>query len=310
MKLLIFSLIIFIFIGCGEKSKRSTHISEDSKLLVLFVHGFTGKINLSRFTQDMQPILSKYNPNYIVETYSWDSEGISKNPLKNWNEANQKAIIEAEKLAEQIEIYEDEETPYYLIGYSLGAKVVIESLKQSDDDLEMLRGVYLLGAADDVSQKIDTGLFNENFKITNYHSPYHDKILKRLYRAAEFMKKAGGQKGFENEEEFKNYQTGASHSPSDGKCNFLNMSKSIAHLIAYNENQFLPDLNTTITYSSKSSYDDNRWNNLIKFKNYTIQQNSCDIEDNNYRVIDNNFSIKLKDISLPMIFKEIRDNKI
>ena len=300
MKLFIFALAILIFAGCEGKNKLSSYLSEDTELLVLFVHGYRGRVNLSRFSQDMQPILSKYNKYYHAETYTWDSAG-------SWRKAKKEAKKEAKTLANQIKIYEDGGTPYYLIGYSLGAKVVIESLKQSSNDLTKLRGVYLLGAADNMNQQIGTGLFKQDFKIINYHSPYHDKTLKRYYQMAEFGEKAGGRKGFANEEEFTNYETGASHSPSDGECNFFNMAKSIAHLIAYNEQQSFHGSDNLAPSPLEYSSENKRWNNILKLNNYMIQQNSCDKNDNNYRAIDNNDTVWVENGSLLAIIQKIQD---
>lgn len=300
--IIVFSLLLT---GCSGEHDSEVYVG-DADLAVLFVHGYTGKVNLSRFTQDMQPILSSYNKKYIVETYTWESGGISKNPLKNWKEANRQAADEAEELAERLQLFEDNDRPYYLIGYSLGAKVVVNALKEMEEDAEHLRGVYLLGAAISADEEIDSGIFSESFKIYNYYSPYYDKVLKRIYRVAEFLKKAGGKIGFRNSEEFNNYETAASHSPSDGKCNFLNMSKPLAHLIAYREGHMVSGEVSERNVIKTKNRD--RWNDLITINGLTVRQLSCgSFGKEYYQAIDMDRNVVIEGYDLPSTIKMVHN---
>jgi hypothetical protein len=87
-------------------------------------------------------------------------------------------------------------TPYYLIAYSMGARVVTKAFDRYPVRLRNLKGVFFLGAAIPVTTRIKAGVLPSGLKIVNYHSPTRDVVLlsyENLERVA-----AGGADGFDD----------------------------------------------------------------------------------------------------------------
>jgi hypothetical protein len=284
------------FFGTDKQEPKKNYTSDTLPPVVLFVHGFGGRVNASDFTQEMQELFGLFDKFQInVETYTWNSKEFNViNVIKQWPLANKEAKKEADYFLEYITKFESRGRPYYLIGYSLGTKVVSIALQKANLKLSNLKGLYFIGAAIPQNMKIPSENLPEGLKIINFFSPKYDKTLANLYTIKGLKTKidgqlAGGQVGFDDHSIFKNLKTDASHSPDDDDCNFLNMGNSIGYLIAINEGYSLSNydeskfpINIINTCNSPEKIT-NRWNNLIWDEDIVFQQNSCGSHVNYFR---------------------------
>lgn len=292
--LLFICLFIWSF-SLTEESSKEEKIVKTVK--VIYVHGFGGKRYFPEFERDIKKTL--YISNAEVDMYSWNSEGLSNSlyalvfqiasgkATHMWRRANERASSEeSTEFLNQINRYEKKGISYYIVGYSLGAKIVVEALKKQKVRLKNVKGVFFLGAAIPNGTEFDRSILPSHLKITNYHSPKHDNVLKYLYKIVMF-EKAGGSEGFTNTEIFENMETQSSHSPStDKRCNFLNMANAIGYLISMEEGT----LNQSDGVCSSPKPSGDRWNNIMKIsEKLTIQQNSCINSTDHFRLVKSGY---------------------
>jgi hypothetical protein len=303
---------IFFFQSCSEPAQNL-----NSTTKIIFIHGFDGGTTEkeSKFDDDIREVFMEYamfNPD--VEFYQWDSKGriLTKGVLPQiikdtvtfplrWKKAKIYAKKhEAKNFLNYIEKLEDKKQPYYIIGYSLGTKVIVEALNLRKDKFNMLKGIYFIGAAIPESTKINTKILPNNFKIINFYSPKYDQVLKKIYNIAEnpsaflgFGDRAGGEKGFKDENIFKNFKTNSSHLNIDD-CGFMNMGYSIGYLIAMNEKLNIKSSDCKISHNNSIK---DRWNDLIydSHSDTIYQQNSCSESKRYFRIVEDSlFSFKEK----------------
>jgi pimeloyl-ACP methyl ester carboxylesterase len=295
----VIAIVIYIpiyFFSSKTFSEPPTSSGKKHAQTVLFVHGFSGQVNVSDFSQEMQELfglIPDFQAN--METWSWPSGGVSPTTpvvekavtAGKWLEANSSLVPEAAvALAETINRYEEEGRTYYLIGHSLGAKVVAEALKKPSHELKMLKGIYFMGAAFPSDTELKGIKLPDDLKIINFYSPEYDLMLKEEYRRSTlYQKEAGGRVGFIDNTLFVNLKTDASHSPSDDKCNFLNMATAIGFLIAKKEG-YTTEGKPIKTDCDLPSPAQNRWNNIFDLGSSIVQQNSCPESNNDFRIVD------------------------
>ena len=252
---------------------------------IIFVSGF----NASRIAREFTPKLQhwfKQIPDFHVriKNHGWKSRKMRRGSYlidaikkpETWKKANKTALKESRRLSRRIKSYEKRGKAYYLIGYGLGTKVILESLNKQKKSLKNLKGIYFLGTTLPKNSKLrNPRILPKGLKIINFYSPKYDKVLKSLPQSA-------GIKGFKMQY-FQNFKTDASHSPRDDECNFFNLTNSIGYFIAYNEGYTIA---TKQIKCDLSSTPRNRWNNIIDLGTAWIQQNACPESMNYFRIID------------------------
>ncbi len=272
---------------------------------IIFVSGF----NASRIGREFTPKLQKWFkqiPDFHVriKNHGWKSREIRRgsyliDAIKvpgKWEKANKTALKEARRLSRRIKSYEKKGKSYYLIGYSLGTKVILESLNKQKKRLKSLKGIYFLGTALPENSRLrNPRILPKNLKILNFYSPKYDSVLKSLTQTM-----IAGIKGFKIPL-FQNLKTDASHSPRDDECNFFNLANSIGYFIAYNEGYTIANKQIKCDLSSTPR---NRWNNLIDLGESWIQQNACPESTNYFRIVDKKGNrVRSKDCNLHHLIK-------
>ena len=115
-----------------------------------------------------------------------------------------------ELLEEIVLPLEQAQTPYVLVSYSLGCRVVSQALTQMHQPLKQVLGVYFMGAAMTADSTVHQNCLPEGAWISNYYSPHFDEALKFSYYNAEGAH-AGGEVGFSDSTLFQNYRTCCTH---------------------------------------------------------------------------------------------------
>ena len=245
----------------------------------VYVHGFGERRFPPAFEKKMKAFLKPVKGDFEVETFRWNSLKLDLTKvIDQWREAKKNADAEAERFAgEVIEKYEKEETPYVLIGYSLGSKVIAEALKYPDKELKYLRGIYFLGSALPKNYKVDTKILPKDFKIMNYFSGYLDTVLGLSYYVAEGAE-AGGEAGFDDEENFINLRTVCTHVHKGGPLqrDYSNLAEAIGYVTLFNENILINEGQANFNLEMKVTSGVVNWNNIYELKEgsktYLIQQ--------------------------------------
>jgi len=173
--------------------------TQSTELVFVYIHGFGGEKESPQFCVNMREFLSKTRTPARVENYPWDSVKIDI--LKagaSWRESEKKADEESLRFAAGIiDKYEQARTPYVLIGFSVGSRVVLGALEARKGKLKALQGVYFLGSAMARDATLSKNVLPAGMKIVNYHSPLRDTVHKTAFS---FMSgpPAGGEAGFDD----------------------------------------------------------------------------------------------------------------
>ena len=156
----------------------------DADEIILFVHGFDTDPQAARdqtYTLDVG--LSEYCDLPVVG-YSWDAD-------VEWEPAKANADANAAPLADWLGEWADDGRPIHLVGYSLGARVVGETLRElrADGHTDALASVSLLGGAIPADSIERDGRYGEAINavdapVTNFHSG-HDRVLGWVYRLSD-----------------------------------------------------------------------------------------------------------------------------
>jgi esterase/lipase superfamily enzyme len=174
-----------------ERDGEWTVNNADADAVVLFVHGFDTGPQAARdqsYTLDLG--LSEYRDLPVVG-YSWDSD-------VEWEPAKDNANANAAPLADWLGGWADDGgQPIHLIGYSLGARVVGETLRElhAVDRTDTLASVSLLGGAipaDSVERDARYGeaISAVDAPVTNFYSG-RDRVLGWVYRLSDRTKAVG-----------------------------------------------------------------------------------------------------------------------
>jgi esterase/lipase superfamily enzyme len=123
----------------------------------------------------------------------------------SWGNSNRSAVWSGKELANFVERISEKrpDTQINLIGYSLGAKVVLEACK-SIEDSDNIANVFLLAGAVKSSELKEGGRFfdsveSSRFRVWSFRNP-KDQVLKTLF----LLSGAVGRKGL-NENNLENF---------------------------------------------------------------------------------------------------------
>ncbi|MEN8216321.1 MAG: hypothetical protein ABFS56_08080 [Pseudomonadota bacterium] len=237
---ILFLMTTLIFWGSQKALASNTE-----QLIFVYVHGLGGQNKETPFVHNLKELIKNNKLTRIkVKHYSWDS------PVVRWRVApadfisgKKKAKKEARQFAESVlQEYENQKTPYYIIGHSIGTYLIAKSLeeyaKSQQSPLQMLRGIFFLGSSLLRDYTIDSSVLPTGFKITNYYSSF-DRIVPLVYSIEAV--KAAGEVGFDDIKHFKNLKTTFSHSYKGFGIHrdYSLLAKSIGYIMLLQENIFI-----------------------------------------------------------------------
>ena len=182
-------------------------------LTFVYIHGFGGEKQSPQFCRNMREFLNRADDESRVVNYPWNS--VKVDPLRagaSWESSQKRADQEAPRFRKDIiDHLESRHSPYVLVGFSVGSRVILRALEDIDYPLKNLAGIYFLGSAmtRDTTLGESTAL-PEGMKIINYHSPLRDTVHSVAFN---FMSEvpAGGQVGFDDIAVFDNYRVSCAH---------------------------------------------------------------------------------------------------
>ncbi|MED5586935.1 MAG: DUF726 domain-containing protein [Verrucomicrobiota bacterium] len=213
-KLFLLVIILAFFSGGGIAiCKAAPDVPDDGTVTFVYIHGFGGEKQSPQFCENMRNFLSSANNRSRVINYRWDS--VKVDPLRagaSWSSSQKRADKEAEQFRRRIiDRLEGDKSPYVLVGFSVGSRVILGALRETGKPLQNLRGIYFLGSAmtRDTTLK-DRVALPDGMRIINYHSPGRDMVHSAAFN---FMSKvpAGGQVGFDDLAVFENRRVACSH---------------------------------------------------------------------------------------------------
>jgi hypothetical protein len=186
--------------------------TQSTNLVFIYVHGFGGEKKCPQFCVNMREFLTKAKAPARVENYPWNSGKVDV--LKagaSWRECEKRADEESLRFAARfIDKYEQTRTPYVLVGFSAGSRVVLGALEARKGKLRTLQGVYFLGSAMAKDTSLSKSVLPAGMKIVNYHSPLRDKVLKTAFSFMSDLP-AGGEAGYDDTIVFDNYAVCCTH---------------------------------------------------------------------------------------------------
>ena len=186
--------------------------AQSTNLTFVYVHGFGGEKADPQFCVNMREFLAEAKIPARVANYPWDS--VEVDVLKagaSWRESERRADEESQRFASTvIDKYEQSQTPYVLVGFSVGSRVVLGALEARKGQLKSLQAVYFLGSAMARDTSLPKDVLPPGMRITNYHSPLRDKVHKTAFSFMSGLP-AGGEVGYDDDLVFENYAVSCTH---------------------------------------------------------------------------------------------------
>jgi hypothetical protein len=234
----------------------------------VYVHGFGGLKEDPRFCENMRAFIQKSKVPCRIENYPWDSVKVDVLQAgASWLESQKRADQEAPNFKDRIiDRLEEEHTPYVLVGFSVGTRIIRGALERSNGKLESLRGVYFLGSAMTRDTSLVDGSLPPDMKIVNYHSPHRDKVHRTAFT---FMSNvpAGGQAGFEDTAVFQNYPVSCTHAHKGVgvHIDYSQLAEAIGYLALFDEGILIPG-DTGMNIPARVGDGDAWWNRIAEFE--------------------------------------------
>jgi pimeloyl-ACP methyl ester carboxylesterase len=238
---------------------------------VIYVHGFGG-LKQDQFGRPFAAFFNSYSrqlkESFNLRQLVWRSEWGS---LAQMPAAFQRARAEANgaaaELSSLIQDLEDQQAPYHLVGFSLGAEVIRLALQLHKERLPCLRSVYFLGAAFNHDEPVNETAIPPTARCHNYHSQKCDYVLRFSYRAASRGVPAAGERGLANSALFLNLPTRCSHKLIH---NYSMLARPIGFMISWDEGALI-DGKATIR-PRRYLGGQRSWNHIARHKGYVVQQ--------------------------------------
>lgn len=211
---------------------------QTNDLVFVYIHGFGGLKKRPRFCANLQEFLDDAELSNRIINYEWDSVRIEALQAgASWIEAQKRADEEGTRYhARIIEKLERERTPYVLVGFSIGSRVVLRALEESGGKLDHLRGVFFMGAAMTRDTTLKNAELPDDMKIFNYHSEKWD-IVHQVAFAFMSHVAAGGMTGFADDKIFRNYAVSCTHTHKGVgvHIDYSQLAVAIAYISLYRE---------------------------------------------------------------------------
>ncbi|MDD5212637.1 MAG: DUF726 domain-containing protein [Sulfuricurvum sp.] len=247
---------------------------------ILYVHGFGGRDNAPTFMVNMNNFHLARRLQYDLSAFSWDSGFNDPKILcAEFLSAEANAIKAGNCLFRHLEECESNQQPYYLVGFSLGALVVSSALMQAKACLNLLRGVFLMGAAMPSDIELPGEIIPSNVRCHNYYSSAFDKTLSILYKNIK-GKDAAGKEDL-NHPSFSNLHVNCTHHLIPWNS-YDNLAEAVGYLIAWDDKIMLNE-KSFFNIPLPTGGGNTHWNDVCYYKEHKIQQN---IHTNHYRAID------------------------
>ena len=204
---------LILLFGSPVLCKAGSKDPDNASLTFVYIHGFGGEKQSPQFCANMQELLTSANNTSRVINYRWDS--VKVDPLRagaSWVRSQQRADMEAKEFRRRIiDKLEGEKTPYVLVGFSVGSRVILEAIKSTGSPLEHVRGIYFLGSAMTKDTTLEQrSVLPRGMRIINYHSPVRDTVHSVAFNFMSSLP-AGGQYGFDDDRVFENRRVSCSH---------------------------------------------------------------------------------------------------
>ena len=273
----------------SEAEDRSSPNSQKEKIVFVYVHGFGEFKKVVPFEAKMRKFLQRLPLQSRVFTYRWDWMKVDLTKVVHqWTQAKITADQRAKSFMDEVVMtLEAEGTPYVIVAYSTGARVLAKSLNHGTSKLTSLRGIYFLGAALPHTFRLNRTILPEGMRIVNYYSPYFDDILKIPFYNAEGVK-AGGEIGFDDTNSFQNYRTVCTHLHKGGPIqrDYSDLAPAIAYLSLFKEGISLKGEPANFNLEMPVAAGSLHWNDLLRVEtpehDILIQQN---VNTDHYRAV-------------------------
>jgi len=257
---------------------------------IVVVHGFGGRNFDHKYAEAMRERTRLVGSPISVETFAWDSRYVdtmsfnSETLLRDWNEAKKNAQGAAAQLAAYIGQISDD---VYVVGFSLGCRVILDAVDRIVREGRRVRGLFLLGAAVDYREPIYMAAKHAEFGLFNYYSPKRDTVLNKFYKSVEGYP-ASGSHGFvdlgQGENFARNYRVACSHRLGNG---YTMVAEAIAEMILHFENKTVSgDVERSGEVETLGGHV--LWNNIYRRGHLLIQRGPVitDALRCHYRLID------------------------
>jgi hypothetical protein len=278
---LLLAAAALILAGCTTTTPLASTITvkKPTDLVFVYIHGFGGAKKSPQFCENLNSFLKKTPYNCEVRNHEWDSVKINVTTLgAGWLKAERLADKEAAKFKKTvIDPLEASRTPYVIVGYSIGTRVVLRALEQTDGKMKMLKGVYFLGSAMNRDITIKPKHLPSGLKIVNYHSPKRDQVHQLAFHFMEEIP-AGGRLGFDDTSVFENYTVACSHThkPIAPHIDYSQMAQPIAYIALMDQRMHLPG-KTSFNLKNKVNGSAVWWNKIIRIP-CKLKGKSCVLE--------------------------------
>lgn len=248
---------------------------------IIFVHGFGGDSGDMPFHDKLQESIKKYKLPFDVGTHRWDSGSLDTlRMVAQYTEACACCDDEAEKLRNSLTQLGEEEK-CYLVGFSLGARIVWLALKGLGvvNWPSNLQGAILIGAA--LDRDVTLG-FNppEDRLLVNYQSKIKDWALMASENASGAA--SAGRHGLALEHSFQSHSVQCSHLANPYNA-YPVLAEPVALLIAWHAG-FRQEGKTEYNLRFPTFGGNHSWHTLYRTKKRVlIQQN---LHTKHYRGIE------------------------
>lgn len=263
LKLLHWCLLVIPWATNVLAASSGTHSAD---LVFIYIHGFGGEKKNPQFHENMKEFLLKNRSSARVENYSWDSVKVDiLKPGASWKKSEKRADEESLHFASGIiDKYEHARTPYVLVGFSVGSRVVLGALEARKGRLKTLQGVYFLGSAMTQDANLSKNVLPMGMKIVNYHSPLRDKVHRTAFSFMNNLE-AGGQVGFDDTAVFDNYAVSCTHAHKGigPHIDYSQLAVPIGYIELFRQGVLIPGkLNFNLTRKVKEG--DVWWNKVLR----------------------------------------------
>ena len=260
------TMLAFFFCSLKQSAAQAAGQGDDGVITFVYIHGFGGEKKSPQFCDNMREFLAGADNRSRVLNYRWDS--VKVDPLRagaSWQSSQRRADREAERFRRVIiDRLEEEQSPYVLVGFSVGSRVIMGALEDKKSPLGSLCGVYFLGSAMTSDTTLsDREALPEGMRIINYHSPVRDAVHSAAFK---FMSEipAGGQVGFADHSVFENRRVSCSHAHKGVgvHIDYSGLAGAIASLELYKSGVRLPG-KTKLNLATRVGEGSMWWNKVL-----------------------------------------------
>ena len=261
---------------------------------LIFVHGFGGFDNEPPFIKMANKAIKVHNFNCRLQNFAWNSRDIK---LFEAGARFDSALKEAEKAGDElwkrILAIDSTESPYYIVGHSLGCQVIHNMLINLGGPLKRCRGIVYLGAAINNNEAVPAVPFTEGLKIVNYFSPKDDFVLNDLYYN-KVGSSAGGATGLLDDAFVLNFRCSATHARNLGvvHSDWANMAWPLIEIMSINEGEpIIGGLKKNVEWRIGKGSD--WWNNVVELSNWKLDDENCSVYIQQHKINFDHYRISI-----------------